>query len=172
MLPRKTQSQHLRNLPPSPPADDVLLAKTLNFNQEVSLERDAETTYTPTSSVLSHGLHVLRVEAHALKELAHLYETDNVAQERFSNAVQAITQARDFKAKLVITGVGKSGHIGRKLVATFQSLGIPAVFLHPVEALHGDLGVVGPLDPVLIITFSGKTAEILQLLTRFVLPIE
>ncbi|RKP40013.1 hypothetical protein BJ085DRAFT_11337, partial [Dimargaris cristalligena] len=66
--------------------------------------------------------------------------------------------------KIVITGVGKSGKIAEKLVATFLSLGNLALFLHPTEALHGDLGMVSPRDAVLAISYSGKTPEILQLL--------
>jgi D-arabinose 5-phosphate isomerase GutQ len=64
----------------------------------------------------------------------------------------------------VVVGVGKSGHIGRKLVATFNSLGVHAAFLHPTEALHGDLGQIGPDDTLLLITFSGRTPELLALL--------
>jgi arabinose-5-phosphate isomerase len=65
--------------------------------------------------------------------------------------------------KVVVTGLGKSGHIGRKIVATLQSTGTPAVFLHPAEAGHGDLGICQPGDPVLMISKSGATAELLAL---------
>ncbi len=68
--------------------------------------------------------------------------------------------------KLVVTGIGKSGHVGRKIVATLRSTGTPAVFLHPAEAVHGDLGVYAPGDPTLIISKSGATAELLRLLPR------
>ncbi|WZH43533.1 Arabinose 5-phosphate isomerase [Fusarium acuminatum] len=63
-----------------------------------------------------------------------------------------------------VIGVGKSGHIGQKLVATFKSLAIHAVFLHPTEALHGDLGIIGSNDTLMFITFSGKTQELLIML--------
>src|SRR5204862_7539188 len=66
--------------------------------------------------------------------------------------------------KLVVTGLGKSGHIARKIVATLQSTGTPAVFLHPTEAAHGDLGVCQAGDSVLMISKSGATAELLDLL--------
>jgi len=66
--------------------------------------------------------------------------------------------------KVIVTGMGKSGHIGRKIAATLQSTGTPAVFLHPVEAGHGDLGIVQPGDPVLMISKSGSTAELLDLI--------
>jgi arabinose-5-phosphate isomerase len=66
--------------------------------------------------------------------------------------------------KVIVTGMGKSGHIGRKIAATLQSTGTPAVFLHPVEAGHGDLGVCQQGDPVLMISKSGSTAELLDLM--------
>jgi arabinose-5-phosphate isomerase len=66
--------------------------------------------------------------------------------------------------KVIVTGMGKSGHVGRKIAATLQSTGTPAVFLHPVEAAHGDLGVCQRGDPVLMISKSGSTAELLDLI--------
>jgi arabinose-5-phosphate isomerase len=66
--------------------------------------------------------------------------------------------------KVVVTGMGKSGHIARKVAATLQSTGTPAVFLHPTEAGHGDLGVCQPADPVVMISKSGSTAELLDLI--------
>ena len=65
--------------------------------------------------------------------------------------------------KVIVTGLGKSGHVARKIAATFQSTGTPSVFLHAAEAAHGDLGVCQPGDPVLMISKSGTTAEMLDL---------
>jgi arabinose-5-phosphate isomerase len=65
--------------------------------------------------------------------------------------------------KLILTGIGKSGHIARQLAATLQSTGTPAVFLHPIEANHGDLGICQPGDTAILISKSGSTAELLQL---------
>ena len=128
---------------------------------------------------LSTAIHVLDTEATAVRALVRLYETDRAAAAGFDAAVQAITryQHRPPKAgsssssgsggergKVVLVGVGKSGHIARKLAATFNSLGVAATFLHPTEALHGDLGAVGPRDTVLFVTFSGRTPELLALL--------
>ncbi|MEP6962398.1 MAG: SIS domain-containing protein, partial [Acidobacteriota bacterium] len=76
-------------------------------------------------------------------------------------AVQLIT-ARP--GKLIVTGIGKSGHLARHLTATFQSTGTPAVFLHPSEATHGDLGICQRGDTVVMISKSGSTAELLRLL--------
>jgi KpsF/GutQ family protein len=119
------------------------------------------------------AVHVLNTEANGLRNLTRLYKTDATAAEGFDAAVGAIVQQCREGGKLVVTGVGKSGHIGKKLVATFNSLGLPSTFLHPTEALHGDLGKVGKHDVIMFITFSGKTSELLTLLPHFdpVLPV-
>ncbi|POS71885.1 SIS domain-containing protein [Diaporthe helianthi] len=111
---------------------------------------------------LASAIHVLNTEATSLASLTHLYSCDPVARVAFNSAVDIITsrQRGMSRGKLVIIGVGKSGHIARKLVATFNSLSIHASFLHPTEALHGDLGHVGADDTLMLITFSGKTPEL------------
>lgn len=81
--------------------------------------------------------------------------------EMFLRAVEAI---RDCKGKVVVTGVGKSGHIGSKIAATLASTGTPAFFLNPLDAYHGDLGMLGPDDLVLAISYSGATEELLRFL--------
>jgi arabinose-5-phosphate isomerase len=84
--------------------------------------------------------------------------------ENLLRAVELILGSEPSRAgKLVVTGIGKSGYVARKIVATFQSTGTPAVFLHPVEAAHGDLGLCQQRDPVLMISKSGATLELLQL---------
>jgi len=80
------------------------------------------------------------------------------------NLIRAVELILGHSGKLVVTGLGKSGHIARKIVATLQSTGTPAIFLHPTEAAHGDLGVCQPGDSVLMISKSGATAELLDLL--------
>jgi len=80
------------------------------------------------------------------------------------NLIRAVELILGHSGKLVVTGLGKSGHIARKIVATLQSTGTPAVFLHPTEAAHGDLGVCQSGDSVLMISKSGATAELLDLL--------
>ncbi|KAI1380734.1 SIS domain-containing protein [Hypoxylon crocopeplum] len=117
-----------------------------------------------TNQRITGAIHVLTTEATALRNLTLLYKTDATATQGFDAAVEAITRHGSERGKLVIIGVGKSGHIGKKLVATFNSLGVPATFLHPTEALHGDLGKIGRYDTVLFITFSGKTPELLAVL--------
>ncbi|RDA84546.1 hypothetical protein CP532_3751 [Ophiocordyceps camponoti-leonardi (nom. inval.)] len=147
--------------PPSPPTpcispDDGSLCEPLA--SPLSLD-DGRTC---ADRRIARGLHVLATEAAALANLSRLYETDAAARDSFGAAVRIV--ARQGHGKVVVIGVGKSGHIGRKLVATLQSLAIRAVFLHPTEALHGDLGIVGPHDALLFISFSGRTHELLQLL--------
>jgi arabinose-5-phosphate isomerase len=80
------------------------------------------------------------------------------------NLIRAVDLILGHSGKLVVIGLGKSGHIARKIVATLQSTGTPAVFLHPTEAAHGDLGVCQRGDSVLIVSKSGATAELLDLL--------
>ncbi|MGL5049701.1 MAG: SIS domain-containing protein, partial [Fusobacteriaceae bacterium] len=68
------------------------------------------------------------------------------------------------EGKVIITGMGKSGHIGKKMSATFSSLGTPSFFLHPAEALHGDLGMVTNKDIVIAISYSGESQEVVDIL--------
>ncbi|HEX5432050.1 MAG TPA: KpsF/GutQ family sugar-phosphate isomerase [Bryobacteraceae bacterium] len=77
--------------------------------------------------------------------------------------LEAVDLILSHPGKLIVSGIGKSGHVGRKLAATFRSTGTPSVFLHPAEAAHGDLGVCQSGDPVLMISKSGATAELLDL---------
>ena len=81
--------------------------------------------------------------------------------ERMSADLQAaVTLIDGMAGRLIVTGLGKSGHIGAKLAATFASTGTPAYFLHPSEASHGDLGMVQPSDVVLALSWSGETREL------------
>ncbi|KAH8879067.1 SIS domain-containing protein [Thozetella sp. PMI_491] len=163
--------------PPSPPSPITPQATGLCTPiEELCLDESRPASPTGSSTGwnacderLAGAIHVLSTEAAALNSLTQLYSKDPIARDGFHRAVEAITRtckAHDGtgNGKLVIIGVGKSGHIAKKLVATFNSLAIQATFLHPTEALHGDLGQVGPSDTLLMITFSGKTPELLLLL--------
>ena len=77
--------------------------------------------------------------------------------------VQTINTIKDANGKVVITGVGKSGHIARKMAATFSSLGTPSFFLHPDDAMHGDLGMITKDDVVIAISNSGESDELLRI---------
>jgi len=104
-------------------------------------------------------------------EAKELHEAGERLGEEISRAVEMILACR---GKLVITGVGKSGLIGAKIAATFASTGTPSFFLHPTEALHGDLGMIGKDDAVLAISYSGESPElnsILPHIKRFDIPL-
>jgi D-arabinose 5-phosphate isomerase GutQ len=118
----------------------------------------------PDSKAIKLALHVISTERAALAHLERLYASDAAARDSLAASVTTLASTIQSHGKVVIAGVGKSGKIGQKLVATFNSLGIHCCFLHPTEALHGDLGVIKPNDTVLMITFSGRTPELLLLL--------
>ena len=84
--------------------------------------------------------------------------------ENFSKAVSIILEG---KRKIVVTGIGKSGHQAKRIAATFSSTGTPAAFLHPSEAVHGDLGIHELGDPVIFLSNSGNTPELIFLETIF-----
>ena len=88
--------------------------------------------------------------------------------------MRALAMIESCTGKLIVVGVGKSGHIGAKLASTFASTGTPAFFVHPTEASHGDLGMISPQDIVFLITHSGETRELQDIVAyckRFSLPI-
>src|SRR6266567_2429818 len=105
------------------------------------------------------GEKVVRIEADALRALAE--RLAGPMAESFNRAVDLIHCCA---GRLVITGMGKSGIIARKIAATLSSTGTPSLFMHPVEAVHGDLGMVVRGDVVLALSASGETEEILRLL--------
>ena len=95
------------------------------------------------------------------KELDALIKTRDALGEDFETLVNLILNC---SGKIVLSGMGKPGHIGTKMAATFASLGTPAFFMHPAEALHGDLGMVEKKDVVLLMSYSGESGEITGLL--------
>lgn len=104
---------------------------------------------------ISSGQDVLRAEARALDTLADTLDTD------FARAVDLILAT---KGRLIVAGIGKSGHVGRKIAATFASTGTPAHFVHAAEASHGDLGMITPEDVCLLLSRSGETQELADLI--------
>src|SRR6202789_1925396 len=105
---------------------------------------------------------LVRTEAAALEALAARLEGSMAAA--FARAVEMILDCGAAKGRVVVTGMGKSGIIAQKIAATLSSTGSPALFLHPAEAVHGDLGVLMPGDVVIALSASGETEEILRLL--------
>ena len=104
------------------------------------------------------GKRVLAIEARAIEELIGRID------KRFAEAVDILHVS---KGRVVVTGMGKSGLIGKKISATFASTGTPSFFLHPAEGIHGDIGMVMREDAVLMISNSGETGEIIALLPTF-----
>jgi arabinose-5-phosphate isomerase len=107
-----------------------------------------------SQDILDLARRTLAVEAEALNNMATLLG------EEFISAVNSILECR---GKLIITGMGKSGLVGRKIAATLASTGTPSFFLHPGEAFHGDLGMISSNDVVLALSHSGETDEVLKI---------
>jgi arabinose-5-phosphate isomerase len=105
---------------------------------------------------------LVRTEAAALMALAERLEGPMAAD--FERALELILRCGESNGRVVVTGMGKSGIIAQKIAATLSSTGSPALFLHPAEAVHGDLGVLMPGDVVIALSASGETEEILRLL--------
>ena len=104
---------------------------------------------------IEFGSEVLRQEARAVEALADRLD------ESFSLAVEVMMSSG---GKVVMSGVGKAGLVGRKIAATLSSTGTPAIFMHPTDAQHGDLGLVTPGDVAILLSNSGQTAEMVSLL--------
>jgi arabinose-5-phosphate isomerase len=107
------------------------------------------------TACLARGKSVLITEAQAIFEIAHKLD---------QNFISACEILLNTQGKVIVMGMGKSGHVGRKIAATFASTGTPAFFIHPGEACHGDLGMLSAQDTLLLLSYSGETDEILTLL--------
>ncbi len=110
---------------------------------------------TPDAERIARGQRVLEQEAEALARTAASLG------DPFARAVQLLAQSR---GRIIVAGVGKSGLVGRKMAATFTSTGTPSTFLHPVESVHGDLGIVSADDVAILISKSGESEELLGLI--------
>ncbi|MGA1302276.1 MAG: SIS domain-containing protein, partial [Burkholderiaceae bacterium] len=113
-------------------------------------------TNSSPEAVLERLRRVIQMEAEAIAGLA---------AQLTPSAAQAVDWIVRLEGRLVVTGMGKSGHVARKLAATFASTGTPAFFVHPAEAQHGDLGMIQSQDLVLALSYSGETDEL-----RFIAP--
>ena len=117
-----------------------------------------------TDSFLDTARRVIALEAEGLAALAGTLDGS------FARAVELILAAQ---GRVIVSGMGKSGHVGRKIAATLASTGTPAQFVHPAEASHGDLGMITPLDVVLVLSNSGETPELSDIIAytrRFRIP--
>lgn len=107
------------------------------------------------SDTIKIAANVLKTEANELTRNAEILDGE------FEKAVEVLYKT---KGKVVVAGVGKSGHVGAKIAATLASTGTPSFFMHPTEAMHGDLGMIGKDDTLLAISFSGESEELTKIL--------
>lgn len=112
------------------------------------------------SEAIASALRTLDAEASGISALAAALQAD-----LGTAFIAAAALIRNAKGRLIITGLGKSGHIGRKIAATFASTGTPAFFVHAAEASHGDLGMITPDDVIMALSWSGEQAEMKNLIT-------
>ncbi|OQX53266.1 MAG: KpsF/GutQ family sugar-phosphate isomerase [Candidatus Aminicenantes bacterium 4484_214] len=108
--------------------------------------------------IIRLGREVLEIEAQAVQE---------VVQQLGESFIQAVELLAECPSRVIVTGMGKSGLVGRKIAATLSSCGTPAIFIHPAEAGHGDLGMILKQDIIIAISYSGETKEIIDLLDFF-----
>jgi arabinose-5-phosphate isomerase len=123
----------------------------------------------PASAALDSATRTLELECEGLGALKAALQQQ--LGQAFGQAVQMLTRA---KGRVIVTGIGKSGHVGQKLAATFASTGTPAFFVHPSEASHGDLGMIAKDDAIVAISWSGESFEIGNIVTysrRFKVPL-
>jgi arabinose-5-phosphate isomerase len=136
------------------------------YNRSMTLLKSIHTPGTLNApAILASAQHVLIAESAALGELA------GTLGDKFVQAVQLLFGC---KGRVVVTGMGKSGHVARKIAATLASTGTPALFVHPAEASHGDLGMITASDVVIALSNSGETAEMTDLVAytrRFSIPL-
>ncbi len=133
------------------------------------MSRTAIPTPVDRNAAAASALRTVATEASGLAALAAALENGLAAP--FATAVDLVSRIR---GRVIVTGVGKSGHIGSKIAATLASTGTPAFFVHPAEANHGDLGMIAPDDAILAISWSGETAELKGIVAyarRFAIPL-
>jgi arabinose-5-phosphate isomerase len=124
-------------------------------HDELSSEDTRESSVAPLDALAEEARQVIRQQARAIQDLSHRIDRN------FGRAVGLLFAT---PGHVIVTGMGKSGHIARKMAATFASTGTPSFFMHPAEAFHGDLGVVTDRDTVVMISYSGETEEMVKLL--------
>ncbi len=132
-------------------------------------ERRGPTSESDETTPISSALRTLNLGAEGLAQLAR--EVAGPIAAAFSDAVQRL---KAVSGRVIVTGIGKSGHVAQKIAATFASTGTPAFFVHPSEASHGDLGMITQSDLILAFSWSGETVELKPIITysrRFAVPL-
>jgi arabinose-5-phosphate isomerase len=134
-----------------------------------SAKRKLRVVHTACPDAAQSAARTLDLESEGLQALRATL--DQQLKEPFRVAVATLAAA---KGRVIVTGIGKSGHVGQKIAATFASTGTPAFFVHPSEASHGDLGMITPDDAIVAISWSGESVELGNILTfsrRFKVPL-
>ncbi len=124
---------------------------------------------TPAAASVASALRTIGIETEGLQALGA-----SIAGPMAEPLVQAVDTLKAARGRVIVTGIGKSGHIGQKIAATFASTGTPAFFVHPSEASHGDLGMITRDDVILALSWSGETVELKNIVTfsrRFAVPL-
>lgn len=130
----------------------------MNMNKLLEKTVDEVDSFMRRTTPLDRAKRVLDLEIESLQVLRR-----RIGKE-FNYAIELMLQTLERKNKFIVTGVGKSGHIGNKIAATLTSTGAPAIWLDPMNAVHGDMGVIAPGDLIIILSYSGETDEILRIL--------
>jgi arabinose-5-phosphate isomerase len=144
------------------------MAKVVPF-QQLGAKSSGNGAKTSMEANLASAVRTLSLESEGLVRLAKELEGPLAAQ--FEDAMRRLVAV---KGRVIVTGIGKSGHVGQKIAATFASTGTPAFFVHPSEASHGDLGMVTRSDLILALSWSGETVELKPIITysrRFAVPL-
>lgn len=154
--------RHALGREPSLPKDLILPEDAIlpEDHMATSKPRAAASSTQPHAPAIVSALHTLDADACGIRALAAALQAE--LGTAFVAALELVQKA---KGRLIVTGLGKSGHIGRKIAATFASTGTPAFFVHAAEASHGDLGMITADDVILALSWSGETAELKNLIT-------
>src|ERR1700690_2299026 len=128
---------------------------TRDRNLRMANPKAADMTSDRAQATIDSALRTLDAEGGGIDALATAFR-DGLG----SGFAAAIDLIRPAQGRVIITGMGKSGHVGRKIASTFSSTGTPALFVHPGEASHGDLGMIANNDVIIALSWSGETAEL------------
>ena len=145
------------------------MQKALTPDQPAVRRKPKPAKARKATAAVASAVRTLTLEGDGLAQLAA--ELNGEMAEPFANAVKRLAAV---SGRVIVTGIGKSGHVGQKIAATFASTGTPAFFVHPSEASHGDLGMVTQSDLILALSWSGETVELKPIITysrRFAVPL-
>ena len=136
---------------------DKKVAKKVDKKVAKKVDKASQKDASQIEATLNCAREAVATQAQALAQLLPLFDADKEQGRVFSFVIEELA---NLQGRLIVTGMGKSGHIARKIAATFSSTGTPAYFVHPAEASHGDLGMIMRNDAVLALSSSGETEEL------------